>query len=86
METYELIVPIEIGDKTITILELAKPTLGKLTKVRSDDPYTKALEMLTACCTNASQLELKRLSFDDVQEVMENVLPDFLGLTDAIDD
>lgn len=76
--TYTLIEPIEIGSKTITEINLHKPTFGELTKVKSADNYTQAMEMLAAC-SDQTKIELSRLSFDDTNRLM-GVLVDFLGL------
>jgi hypothetical protein len=81
--TYTLIVPIEMGtNNIIEVINLHKPTLGELTKVRSTDPYTRGLEMLVACA-DQPKIVLQKLSYDDTSELMENVLPDFLGMTDT---
>lgn len=81
--TYELIVPIEMGTgdntKTIERLVLHKPTMGELTKVRSNEPHQRALEMFVAC-SDQPKIVLQRLSYEDTMELMENVVPDFLDM------
>ena len=75
---YKLIVPIEMGqDNIVEEVKLHKPTLGELTKVRARDDYTKGLEMLVAC-SDQPKIVLQRLSYDDTQKLMGEVLPDFL--------
>ena len=76
--TYKLIVPIETGTNTIDTLIFHKPTLGELTKVKGEG-FEQALDML-ACCTNQSKVILKLISYEDSVELMENILPNFLGL------
>jgi len=80
-DIYQLIVPIQVGENIVEQIVLHKPTLGDLTKVRAKDEYTKGLEMLVAC-SDQSKVILQRLSFDDVQKLMGEVLPDFLGFTE----
>jgi hypothetical protein len=77
---YELIEPIELkGKEPLEKLVFHKPTLGELTKVKAEGNYAKGLQMLAACCDQPEPI-LKRLSYDDTNELMENFLPDFLGI------
>ena len=79
MEEYKLIVPIEMGtDEVVEKIVLHKPTLGELTKVRSRDENMKALEMLVAC-SDQPKIVLQKIAYEDVQELMGEVLPSFLG-------
>jgi len=77
---YKLIIPIEMGSDTVVEeLNFHKPNLGELTKVRATDPHTRGLEMLVAC-TDQSRIVLQKLEYDDVTVLLENFLPDFLGI------
>ena len=79
---YKLIVPIEMGqDNVVEELILHKPNLDELTKVRSKDDNMRALEMLVAC-SDQPKIALKKLHYDDVQMLMGEVLPDFLGFNE----
>ena len=81
--TYKLIIPIEMGvDNVVEQLVFHKPTLGELTKVRSSDTYQRAMEMIVCCCDQPA-IVIKRLSYEDTNELTENFLPDFLGIQDA---
>ena len=83
--TYKLIVPIEIGtDNVIEELHFSKPNLGQLTKVKSMDSYQRSLEMIVACCDQPT-IVIKRLEYDDAIAIIEEFLPDFLGITDDQD-
>ena len=84
--TYNLIVPIEMGTegktghKIIEELNLHKPNLGELCKINGGGgQYSNALGHLIAC-SDQPKVVLQRLDFEDTKELMENVLPDFLGM------
>jgi hypothetical protein len=67
------------ADNVIEVLNFKKPSLGELTKVRSTDNYQRALEMIVACCDQPT-IVVKRLSYEDTHALMEEFLPDFLGI------
>jgi len=82
---YKLIVPIEMGqDNVIEKLVLHKPNMGELTKVRAKDENMRALEMLVAC-SDQPKIVLQKIEYDDVQMLMGEVLPDFLGFAEDED-
>jgi len=77
---YTLQIPIDMGDKEdITELVLTKPTLERLEKIKSTTSFGRVAEILEACCLDTNKFALKRLQYDDVKELGDTVLPDFLG-------
>ena len=78
---YELDSPISMGEGNdpITKIVLHKPNFGELAKVKATHPYGRALEMVVAC-SDQPLIVIKRMEYEDVQELTEEVLPDFLEI------
>lgn len=78
--TYQLKVPIEVSsNNVVSTLEFTKPTFGGLKKIKAEDAFEKAFQMVCVC-TGQPESVIERLSYDDTLEIMEKILPGFLGV------
>lgn len=77
---YQLKTPIEVStDNVIEELTFTKPTFGGLKTIKAEDAFEKAFQMVCVC-TKQPENVIEKLSYEDTMEIMEKVLPDFLGI------